>query len=136
MTCYRIYLLCPIHTRAGRNNLNKKYLDILIKQNAGYLVEVRESNGSNIIVLDICDNDAGNFLWKLPSPFTVLFVVFRQTQQLLFAHRVFGFHLPCRSRILHDKSVYWSAKSLENHLGTSKIDMKDYLVAIQPNDTT
>lgn len=97
---------------------------------------MRESNGSYVVILDICDSDASDFLWHLPSPFTVLFVVIRNSKQILFAHRVFQWKLPCISRIPSDKAVYWSAKSLENHLETVKIDIADYLHAIQPNDAT
>ncbi len=127
MTCYRIFLLCPIHKNESRNTLNMKCLSILIKQNNGYLREIRESSGSNIIVVDICEKDASEFLWKLPFPFTTLFVTFRESEVLLFSHRVFGMNIPCRSRILDDKAVYWAAKALEKHLGDVKIELEDYL---------
>jgi hypothetical protein len=131
MTCYRLFLLCPVHVMERRNALNLKCLTLLAKQNGGYIREMRESNGSNVIVMDICDSDASDFLWHLPSPFTALFVIYRESQQLLFAHRVFGLKIPCRSRILDDKAVYWSAKSLENHLADVKIELEDYLYAVQ-----
>lgn len=135
MVCYRIYLLCPIHKREKANILNEKCLTLLVKQNGGYLREIRESSGSNVIILDICDKDASDFLWQLPYPFTVLFVLLRTTEQLLFAHRVFGFKLACRSRVLDDKAVYWSAKALEKHLGDIKIELEDYLyVYTKPNE--
>ena len=131
MTCYRVYLLCPVHEVEKRNTLNMKCLSLLAKQNGGYIREERETNGSYVYVIDICDSDAGDFLWHLPSPFTTLFVTYRDTQQLLFSHRVFGMKIPCRSRILDDKAVYWAAKSLEKHLGPVKIELEDYLYACQ-----
>jgi hypothetical protein len=131
MTCYRIYLLYPLHRIEKRNALNMKCLSILIKQNNGLLRDSRESNGSQVLVVDICDKDASEFLWHLPYPFTSLFVLFRESNQVLFSHRVFGLHIPCRSRILDDKAVYWAAKSLEKHLGEVKIELEDYLSVSQ-----
>ncbi len=131
MVCYRIFLLCPLFAIENRNTLNDKCLKLLVKQNNGYLIEIRESHGSNIIVLDICDKDASHFMWHLPFPFTVLFVVVRNTNALLFSHRIFKFKVPCISRDSIVKGVYWSAKSLENHLGNVKIEIEDYLHAIQ-----
>lgn len=135
MVCYRIYLLCPVHERENRNILNDKCLKLLIRQNCGYLFEMRETNGSQVIVVDICDSDASDFLWHLPYPFTVLFVVLRSSKQLLFSHRVFEWKRPCHSRLPNDKGVYWAAKAIEKHLGNVKIDIEDYLYALQPNET-
>lgn len=136
MTCYRIYLVCPMNARANTNILNQKCITVLVRQNGGGLVEMRETNGSTVSVVDICDTDASSLLWNLPYPFTVLFVVIRKSSEVLFAHRVFKWNIICRSRMLSDKGVYWAAKSLENHLGNVKIDRDDYLQAVQPNDTT
>jgi hypothetical protein len=134
MVCYRIFLLCPIYELENQNTLNFKCIDVLTRQNGGYLREMRQSHESYIYILDICDRDASEFLWQLPHPFTVLFVFYRDNQQVLFAHRVFQLRILCRSRIYDDKAVFWSAKALEKHLGDVKIDTKAYLEAFQANE--
>jgi hypothetical protein len=122
MTCYRIYLLCPIQALLNQNILNDKCLKLLSRQNNGYLRSTKEINGSILHILDFCDKDASEFLWQLPYPFTVLFITYRDSEILLFSHRIFQKKIVCSSRNLYDKAAYWSAKSLEKHLGLSKLE--------------